>query len=92
MRYWARTTHNFNNETREWEFREELRKDYIQYSSMCHDPFRTPLGIHALDSGHWHSLHEIIWRNIEYQKQYYKQNQEKFKEYYKNNQDKTKEY
>ncbi len=71
MKYWTRTTHNFNNETREWEFCEEFSNSKIEE--------KTPLGIHALDSGRWSSLNEIIGENIEYCK-YWPDNKEPTKE------------
>lgn len=67
MKYWTRTTHNFNNETREWEYRNDLRERDIK------DPLgeqrtvgKSILGIHALDSGRWMSLHEIVESNRGY--------------------------
>lgn len=59
MKYWTRTTHNFNNETREWEFKNELADIKIDE--------HTPLGIHALDSGRWMSFREILDANLKYQ-------------------------
>ncbi len=52
MRYWTRTTHNFNNETREWEFKKEL-------------PLYEPkglkgLGVHCLESGAWKTDFEVF--------------------------------
>jgi hypothetical protein len=57
MKYWTRTTHNFNNETREWEFRKEI-------------PFNCPdaggIGVHALESGRWMTESEVISENLDY--------------------------
>ncbi len=66
MKYWTRTTHNFNNETREWEF----RGDYGDAAQQGNFIGKSTLGIHALDSGRWHNLHEIMHRNFEYYEQY----------------------
>lgn len=62
MRYWTRTTHNFNNQTREWEFRKELEIEHPEYQSV--------LGVHALDSGRWMALIEIVNANLKYYQQY----------------------
>ena len=48
MKYWTRTTHNFNNQTREWEFKKELRA-FEQHGAEM----KSTLGIHALCSGRW---------------------------------------
>jgi len=64
MKYWTRTTHNFNNETREWEYRKEL--DKFENKNI----FNSLLGVHALDSGRWKTLEEIYHENEEYYEQY----------------------
>jgi hypothetical protein len=66
MKYWTRTTHNFNNETREWEF----KGDYGDATQQAHFTGKSTLGIHALISGRWQSLHEITSENQEYYKQH----------------------
>lgn len=55
---YTRNTHNFNNETREWE-ETDYRKDlsYVDY------PETHGLGIHALENGKWSSLYEIGYEN-----------------------------
>jgi len=58
MRYWTRTTHNFNNETREWEYRNELPTPNVNLIG---------LGVHALENGIWMSEREIF---SEYDKYY----------------------
>ena len=55
MKYYTRTTHDFNNKTREWEFRWEL------YGVKFHE--NSCLGVHALESGRWMNLAEIIAEN-----------------------------
>lgn len=64
MKYWTRTTHNFNNETREWEYKEELELVDL------HADTNSALGVHALDSGRWSNLDEIYNENERYCKQY----------------------
>jgi hypothetical protein len=63
MKNWTRTTHNFNNETREWEHRTELPEIDSKH-------LKSTLGIHALVSGRWMVLWEIIGANKEYYEQY----------------------
>lgn len=64
MKYWIRTTHDFNNETRKWEFRESLSfilDSPIETQSVC--------GIDAVPRGHWATLLEIVEENkIYYEK------------------------
>lgn len=70
---YTRTTHNFNNETRMWEYRGDRGGDkYEQWNS---DEVRTKLqesmrqwsfGVHGLESGHWMSLHCIVENAIKY--------------------------
>ncbi len=63
MKQWIRTTHNFNNETREWEYRDDLgHYDCSKTKSI--------LGVHALHSAYWMILSHIVLANIEYQQQY----------------------
>lgn len=52
MRYWTRTTHDFNNETREWVF----RKDVLPYSDVS----KSGLGVHVLNNGQWMNEGEIF--------------------------------
>lgn len=59
---WTRMTHDFDNGTREWVFREELRD--------VHPVIDTPCGVHALDSGYWYSTSSIYRSNVEYCKQH----------------------
>ena len=61
MKYWTRTTHNFNNETREWEY----RFDYEEDTKIAAIQFKS-LGAHALESGRWSNLNEIIGENYHY--------------------------
>ena len=63
MKYWTRNTHNFNNETNEWEFKEG-------FYDMSDWTFNSILGIHALDSGRWKTLEEICNENQRYYEQY----------------------
>jgi hypothetical protein len=52
MRYWTRTTHNFNNESREWTFNKKI----LPYSDVS----KFGLGVHALDNGRWMTEREIF--------------------------------
>lgn len=65
MKYWTRTTHNFNNETREWEYvdRPYNRANFSRNA-------KSTLGIHALISGRWQSLYEIVDENRQYYEQF----------------------
>lgn len=62
MKNWTRTTHNFNNETREWEYRGDSEKIPLSLEI----PTRSALGVHALCSGRWCSLDEIVKENDSY--------------------------
>lgn len=59
MKYWTRTTHNFNNETREWED-VDFKGEYFDLKHQ------KSLGVHALDCGRWRNLDEIIKENNAY--------------------------
>lgn len=52
MRYWTRTTHDFNNETREWTF----KKNILPYSDVS----KSGLGVHVLENGKWMNEREIF--------------------------------
>lgn len=67
MKYWTRTTHNFNNETREWEY---VAPDWETIKEVDGST-KSILGIHALDSGRWHALWEIVSANKKYYDQYH---------------------
>ena len=58
---YTRNTHNFNNETREWEYRKEL--DAPEIAEACKN-FKS-IGVHALESGKWSSFFDILHENIE---------------------------
>lgn len=68
MRYWTRTTHNFNNDTRCWDYRfnEEDKKNPPPLQSRD----LSILGVHALNSGQWMCLHEIVSANRSYYEQF----------------------
>lgn len=69
VEHYTRTTHNFNNETREWEPRKELRKK-IDEEWALNSLLKSPVGIHALDSGRWQTLWVIVDENKKYAEQY----------------------
>jgi hypothetical protein len=58
MKYYARTTHNFNNEARRWEPRDlkDLPETNTPYWS---------LGVHALEPDRWMHLSEIVTATVE---------------------------
>lgn len=63
MKYWIRNTHNFNNETREWELKEQFRDDEEQFEEFKENSI---LGIRALELDEWLNLEEIVYNNEKY--------------------------
>jgi uncharacterized protein YqgQ len=59
MKYYIRTTHNFNNETRLWEYRKEL-DNFPQIER------KTLLQAHALERDSWTTAQQILNENIIY--------------------------
>lgn len=59
MKYYTRTTHNFNNETREWEPNNNLKP--------CDFTCKTILGIQGMSAcGEWISLSQLYQNNKKY--------------------------
>ena len=65
MRYWIRTTHDFDNETREWKFRESLES----IIDDCMIESRSVCGVHAVPRDYWATL----WQIAEINRIYYEQ-------------------
>lgn len=62
MKYYTRTTHNFNNETREWEYR-NIWGDNISSSGET-------LGEHACSCNSWEPLWRIVEENRKYREDF----------------------
>jgi hypothetical protein len=64
--YYTRTTHDFNNKTRMWEYKGvSVEADIVQQKSL-----KSCIGIHALNSGRWMRFMEVVRANQEYYEQY----------------------
>lgn len=68
MKEYIRTTHNFNNKTREWEYRGD--KDGDEHGQWCKDvsfpDTKWILNLHFLSKYHWTYLRTIIDNAISY--------------------------
>lgn len=73
MKEYTRTTHNFNNETRMWEYRGDRGGDkFDQWNSeevrsklqKLHSECKWSFGVHGLESGWWMSLSWIVESTI----------------------------
>jgi len=56
MKYYTRTTHNFNNETREWEYR-----DLPEWKNISNFAI-----VHCIDSGYWEVEYHILSKHKEW--------------------------
>jgi hypothetical protein len=65
MKYYSRNTHDFNNLTREWEYKNNDNEKTTLIAT------KSLLGIHALDSGRWHTLNDIVDQNQRYYEQFH---------------------
>lgn len=75
VKQYIRTTHNFDNETREWKYRPEVC-DFLAYTPQIH-PFWS-LGVHALELDSWQFLRQIVDFTVDY---FLKEDMAKFKEF-----------
>ena len=64
IKEYTRTTHNFNNETREWEYNHKLDEfNNLKPRYAC------LLGVHCLESGRWSNIDSAVRVTLEYLRQ-----------------------
>jgi hypothetical protein len=80
MKYYCRTTHNYNNETREWEYRDlEVWKTDHNILKAIDAAHRFTIGIHSFET-EWEPLWRLVSNVYDYLLQecddelYFKQN------------------
>lgn len=94
-KYYIRTTHNFNNETREWEYRgckggdkyELWNSDEVREKTLFRKTPSYSFGVHGLESHQWMDLDWIVNNTIEDFLCDTAGNMNKFKEFMKENPD-----
>ena len=69
MMQYTRTTHNFNNDSREWEYRGFSDKKFSKKADWAYGYEKSPRGISAFKHGEWKTLVEIVTDNIDHWKQ-----------------------
>lgn len=90
MKEYIRTTHNFNNETREWEYRGDREGEkFIEWNdSTVRDKLsfrqtKWSFGVHALKSDMWMSINWVVDETIEEYKGHASDRTEEFLEFIK---------
>ncbi len=63
--YYTRTTHWFDNENLVWKPHESTIKSDMDFQKKFRK-HRTAIGIHALESGRWMTVNEIMHENKKY--------------------------
>ncbi len=62
--YYIRTTHNFNNETREWDYRD--LPEWKEKSNIIQETIQLTLGVHGVERDIWEPLFRIVQNNKDY--------------------------
>lgn len=84
MKEYIRTTHNFNNDTREWEYRKENDKKWESPELIYRKTPKWSFGVHALMDDKWMNMRWIIDETIKLHQDCAGVNTEKFDKFIQN--------